>query len=137
MASTSTFSSLARSTVLDTSKRTRTSLQSLSRSKSVTLVCSRKPLLNAYSTVSSSLYAVHVTLRLKNPVGVQRGNFAISVDFITTIFRTSTRGSTLYNNVIVDIIYELIGMVSISLSSFHTEACSPFPLLIIVVGRTC
>jgi hypothetical protein len=46
-----------------------------------------------------------------NCTGVQRGMFHISLDFITNIFRSSTRGSTPYNNFILDGIYEMIGSV--------------------------
>jgi 3-dehydrosphinganine reductase len=44
--------------------------------------------------------------------GVQRGYFHISVDFITDIFRTSTRGATPFNNVVVDSLFQIIGSVS-------------------------
>jgi hypothetical protein len=43
--------------------------------------------------------------------GVERGHFHISVDFITNIFRTSTRGSTPFHNFLLDGIYEIIGSV--------------------------
>jgi 3-dehydrosphinganine reductase len=39
------------------------------------------------------------------------GQFHISVDFITTVFRASARGSTPFNNFLVDSVYELIGNV--------------------------
>jgi len=45
--------------------------------------------------------------------GVQKGNFHISSDFLTNIFRSSTRGSTPQNNVFLDALYELIGWVAL------------------------
>jgi 3-dehydrosphinganine reductase len=45
-------------------------------------------------------------------LGVERGQFHISLDFITNIFRASTRGTTPWNNVVVDAVYEIIGSVS-------------------------
>jgi 3-dehydrosphinganine reductase len=57
-----------------------------------------------YQWLVSQMYYCHA--------GVERGIFAISVDLITSVFRASTRGSTPYNKVIVDLVYELIGTVS-------------------------
>ncbi|KDQ64577.1 hypothetical protein JAAARDRAFT_117758 [Jaapia argillacea MUCL 33604] len=45
--------------------------------------------------------------------GVEKGNFHITPDFITNVFRSSTRGSTPQNNVVVDAIYSLIGWIAL------------------------
>jgi hypothetical protein len=44
-------------------------------------------------------------------VGVQKGHFHISADLIGNMFRSSTRGATPYNNVLLDTIYSFMGCV--------------------------
>jgi 3-dehydrosphinganine reductase len=44
-------------------------------------------------------------------LGVQNGNFHIVGDLIGHLFRSSTRGATPHNNVILDAIYSFIGWV--------------------------
>ena len=44
-------------------------------------------------------------------LGVQNGNFHIAGDLIGNLFRSSTRGATPHNNVVVDTIYSFIGWV--------------------------
>jgi 3-dehydrosphinganine reductase len=45
--------------------------------------------------------------------GVARGNFHINSEVLGNIFRTSTRGTTPYNNVLMDLVYSLIGLVGL------------------------
>jgi 3-dehydrosphinganine reductase len=48
-----------------------------------------------------------------NPIkGVQRGDFHITSDLLGNIFRSSTRGPTPQNNILMDAIYGVIGYVS-------------------------
>ncbi|KAF8076463.1 oxidoreductase [Lyophyllum atratum] len=43
--------------------------------------------------------------------GVQQGHFHISADLVGNLFRSSTRGASPHNNVLMDIIYSFIGWV--------------------------
>jgi len=45
--------------------------------------------------------------------GVQNGNFHITYDFISNVFRSSTAGSSPRNNVIMDMLYGLIGFIAL------------------------
>ncbi|KAK1223033.1 3-dehydrosphinganine reductase [Marasmius sp. AFHP31] len=49
--------------------------------------------------------------------GVQNGYFHITTDILGNIFRSSTRGATPGNNIILDWVYGLIGMVSVGFRS--------------------
>ncbi|KAJ7283586.1 oxidoreductase [Mycena rebaudengoi] len=45
--------------------------------------------------------------------GIQQGDFHISGDLLGNIFRSSTRGSTPHNNVFLDAVYGLIGLIGL------------------------
>ncbi|KAF8238737.1 NAD(P)-binding protein [Tricholoma matsutake] len=45
--------------------------------------------------------------------GVEKGQFHITADFLGSVFRCSTRGSTPHNNVFMDTIYGFIGSVAL------------------------
>ncbi|KAF8195826.1 oxidoreductase [Mycena galopus ATCC 62051] len=47
--------------------------------------------------------------------GVQNGNFHISGDLLGNLFRSSTRGATPHNNVIMDVFYSLAGWIGLAL----------------------
>lgn len=50
-------------------------------------------------------------LTIASSPGVQKGHFHIAVDLIGNLMRSSTRGATPYNNVLLDIVYGIIGWV--------------------------
>lgn len=52
--------------------------------------------------------------------GVRDGHFHISADLLGNLFRSSTRGSTPHNNVMMDGIYSLIGWVCVAT---HHSSC--------------
>lgn len=52
--------------------------------------------------------------------GVRDGYFHISADLLGNLFRSSTRGSTPHNNVLMDSVYSLIGWVCMPL---HNSLC--------------
>ena len=54
-------------------------------------------------------------------IGVEKGKFHITYDFIGNVFRASTRGSSPGNNGFMDQIYNIIGAVRTStlLTGFH------------------
>lgn len=45
-------------------------------------------------------------------IGVQKGHFHITYDFIGDVFRASTCGSSRRNSYLIDIVYGIIGFVS-------------------------
>ncbi|KAJ6485110.1 oxidoreductase [Mycena vitilis] len=47
--------------------------------------------------------------------GVQRGDFHITADLLGDLFRSSTRGATPHNNVLMDIIYSLFGRIGLTI----------------------
>ncbi|KAJ6515826.1 oxidoreductase [Mycena sanguinolenta] len=47
--------------------------------------------------------------------GVENGNFHISADLLGNIFRSSTRGATPHNSVLMDGIYSLLGWIGLAL----------------------
>lgn len=59
-------------------------------------------------------------------LGVEKGDFHITYDFIGNVFRSSTRGSSPGNNFFMDAIYGIIGYVRGSLF-----ACTPLLLTLL------
>ena len=72
-------------------------------------------LLQGIMSLNWFLFVLLIPLLLQ---GVQSGNFHISVDLIGNLFRSSTLGATPHNNVLMDIIYGLIGWARCSICLF-------------------
>ena len=61
-------------------------------------------------------------------IGVQNGNFHISGDLLGNLFRSSTRGATPHNNIVLDAIYSFIGWVR-ALNQFRISVIVNLKLL--------
>lgn len=72
-------------------------------------------LLQGIMSLNWFLFVLLIPLLLQ---GVQSGHFHISADLIGNLFRSSTLGATPHNNVLMDIIYGLIGWVRCSIRLF-------------------
>lgn len=111
---TSTFrcTSLLQFSVLDMKRSRSTSLKSLRRLKRLTGASNprsaRKPC-SKVSRLHLSRYFPSTDHKLS---GIARGDFHITGEFLGHLFRSTGRGVSPYNNVFLDSIYGLIGVVS-------------------------